>query len=70
MILYMYDPCSFYMNNVGWGGGGGRGERLVERQTISEEIRFPINIKTYCHFCLTVQISVILRRNQICFSVH
>ena len=30
VILYMYDPCTLYMNNVGWG-------RLVERQTIIEE---------------------------------
>ena len=35
MILYMYDLCTFYMNNVGWG-------RLVERQTIIEEIFFHI----------------------------
>ena len=39
----------------------------MERQTIIEEIRFHINTKTYCHFCLVVQVSVILCRNQICF---
>ena len=52
----MYDPCT--LHNVGWG-------RLVERQTIIEEIVFHINTNTYCHFCLMVQASVILSRNQI-----
>ena len=42
----------------------------MERQTIIEEIRFHINTKTYCHVCLMVQVSVILCRNQICFSMH
>ena len=54
----MGDPCTLYMNDVGMG-------RLVERQTIIEEIIVHINTKTYCHFCLMVQASVILCRNQI-----
>ena len=61
-ILYMYDPCSLYMNKCGFG-------RLVERQTVIEEIYFHINTKTYYHFCLIVQVSAILCRNQICFSM-
>ena len=38
--LYMDDSCTLNMNNVGWG-------RLVERQTIIEEIIFHINTKTF-----------------------
>ena len=41
--------------------------RLMERQTIIEEIRFHIDTKPYCNFCLMVQVSVILCTNQICF---
>ena len=35
-----------------------------------KEIIFHNNTKTYCHFCLMVQASVILFRNQIWFSMH
>ena len=40
----------------------------MEQQTIIEEIRFHIDTKTYCHFCLMVEVSVILCRNQTGFN--
>ena len=60
MILYMYDPCSLYMNNVGWGG-------WCSDKQLSRKCVFILTPK---HIATSVQVSVILCGNQICFSMH
>ena len=60
VILYMNDPCLLYMNNVGWGGW------LSDKQ-LSKKYVFILTPKK---ICLMVQVSVILCRDQICFSMH
>ena len=39
MILYMYDLCSLYMNNVGWGGGWSdtHTEEIIIKSLFSED---------------------------------